>query len=331
MATLMRVPADNQFDFSRNRIEVQLRKIVKNVYQDRTGLGHCGQRQLGRRSTFIDIPSNGDHGRQCTELLDDLGFANIPGMDDEIRTLQGNQGLRAQESVGVGNQNRGTPQYTLFDATGPIPCAAGTLKVTTTPCGAAPRASSITRPAAQRRAAAADRRRSRQSYLPNSILMVSGCWTALTAEGRILDAPAKLFRRIKVEHLTRPNLLFLADRQVLHLFVNRGLKDGRACGSHLTLLLGSLGVLLSLQLRRACGIFNCFLLSLFSGFPQPCRLSCALVLDRLRLVTEIRCWGFSRNKDLRPNLGEDERPVEDLNRTAVGVFKMKSAPLGSCS
>jgi len=46
-------------------------------------------------------------------------------------------------------------------------------------------------------------------------------------------------------------------------------------------------------------------------------LSGALILDRLQPVSEIRCRGFSLNKDLRPNLGGEERPVEDLNGAAI--------------
>ena len=85
----MRVSADNHVEVSRNRIEVQLRYIVKYVYQGRTYLRHCCQRQLGRPRAFIDVPSNGDHWCHCAELLDDLRLANISGMDDEIGTLQG--------------------------------------------------------------------------------------------------------------------------------------------------------------------------------------------------------------------------------------------------
>jgi hypothetical protein len=62
---------------------------------------------LGRANTFIDVPSNGDHWRQGAELLDDLGLANVPGIDDELGTSQGDQSFRAQKSVSVGNQTDG--------------------------------------------------------------------------------------------------------------------------------------------------------------------------------------------------------------------------------
>jgi hypothetical protein len=60
----VRVSADNHFELSCNWIEVQLRKIVKDVYQGRTSLGDCRQRQLGRPIALINIPPNGDHWRQ---------------------------------------------------------------------------------------------------------------------------------------------------------------------------------------------------------------------------------------------------------------------------
>jgi hypothetical protein len=85
----MRVSADNHIELSRCGIEIQLRKIVKYVYLGQTCLRHCSQRQLGRPRALIDVPSNGDHGRQGAALIDDLGFAHIPGMDDEIGTSQG--------------------------------------------------------------------------------------------------------------------------------------------------------------------------------------------------------------------------------------------------
>ncbi len=64
MARLMRVPADNHVELRRHGIEIQLRNIVKYVYQGRTGLGHCGQRQLVRPVALIDVLSNGDDRRQ---------------------------------------------------------------------------------------------------------------------------------------------------------------------------------------------------------------------------------------------------------------------------
>ena len=57
VARLVRVPADNHFELSRNGIKVQLRKIMKDVDLGRTSLGDCRQRQLGRPSALIDVPS----------------------------------------------------------------------------------------------------------------------------------------------------------------------------------------------------------------------------------------------------------------------------------
>jgi hypothetical protein len=89
--------------------------------------------------------------------------------------------------------------------------------------------------------------------------------------------------------------LFLADREVFYLFVNRSQINGRAHHSRLASFLGD-----------ACHLLSFSLLSLFSGSSAAVPLSYALVQDSFQLLSEIRRWGFFLNKNPRPNLRGDK-------------------------
>ncbi len=92
-------------------------QIVKHVNQNPTQLDHLGFRQIAGPVAFVDVASNRGHRCNCGEFFEDLRGANIAGVNNVVRAPQRFDGLRAKQTVRVGNdanQDRGSSQLSVL-------------------------------------------------------------------------------------------------------------------------------------------------------------------------------------------------------------------------
>jgi len=78
----MAVAADYNRESSGLRLEVQLCQIVQYIDGNATQFKHLGSRQLARPRTLVDVAAHRSHGSNRGKFLEDLGRADIPGMND---------------------------------------------------------------------------------------------------------------------------------------------------------------------------------------------------------------------------------------------------------
>ena len=83
------MPANDDVESSRSRIQVKLLNVMQDIHQSRASFGHCRGWHLGCPRALVDVPPNGNHWRHITELVDYLRFANVASVDDQIATFQG--------------------------------------------------------------------------------------------------------------------------------------------------------------------------------------------------------------------------------------------------
>jgi len=97
----MTMAADHNRESRRFRLEVQLNQIVQNVNGNAAHLEHLGFRERAGPRPFVDIAEHRCDGGNCRKLFEDLGRADIPGVDDVFRSAQRFDGLKTQQTVGV--------------------------------------------------------------------------------------------------------------------------------------------------------------------------------------------------------------------------------------
>jgi hypothetical protein len=80
-----------------------LTEIVKNVDQNPTEFDHLGFWQIASPVAFVDVAANRGHRRNCGEFFENLRRANIAGVHNVGGPSQRFEGLRAKQTVRVGN------------------------------------------------------------------------------------------------------------------------------------------------------------------------------------------------------------------------------------
>lgn len=97
------MPAHDNVESSRGRIEVQLMNIVQNINSRRTRFHHRSRRQPGGPLTRINIPANRYHRSHGAQLVKYFGTSDIPRVNDEVASLERAQSLAPQQAMGIGN------------------------------------------------------------------------------------------------------------------------------------------------------------------------------------------------------------------------------------
>lgn len=101
---LMRVAADDDMKTSGDRIQVEgvqiMQDIEENLPSFRNGCFWEGAGPVGS----IHISTHGDNGRKLSQSGENFRLAHIAGMENQLRTTQGLQRLRPQQSVSIRNQ-----------------------------------------------------------------------------------------------------------------------------------------------------------------------------------------------------------------------------------
>src|ERR1700719_4248428 len=104
----MRVAADDDVESRGAWVEIEPVEVVQNV----DGYFACfddggfreGQRPGGRFFSLVDVAADRGEGRERVQRVENLGFANVARMNEQIGTLQSAQGFRAQQTMGVGDE-----------------------------------------------------------------------------------------------------------------------------------------------------------------------------------------------------------------------------------
>lgn len=68
----------------RFRPQIQLSKIVQNINGGAGEFDHFRLCQLARPWCFVDVAADGSDGRDDCELLENLGSANVSGVNDVV-------------------------------------------------------------------------------------------------------------------------------------------------------------------------------------------------------------------------------------------------------
>ena len=77
--------ADHDRESGSLGIEVQLCKIVQHINRDAAQLKHLGFGQLARPHSFVDVATHRGYRSDCRKLIEYLGGADIPSMNDVFR------------------------------------------------------------------------------------------------------------------------------------------------------------------------------------------------------------------------------------------------------
>ncbi len=70
-------------------------------------LDDFGLRQFARPGILVNVAADGVHRRDGCEFLQNLGRADISGVDDSLRALQSGERFRTKQSVRVGDDTDG--------------------------------------------------------------------------------------------------------------------------------------------------------------------------------------------------------------------------------
>jgi hypothetical protein len=99
----MTVPADYHRESGGLWFEVQRCQIMKHIDRNASQFEHLSLRQFERPCPFVDVATHGGGGGNRGKLLEDIGRADIPGMNDVLAPAQRFDCLRTQQAVRVGD------------------------------------------------------------------------------------------------------------------------------------------------------------------------------------------------------------------------------------
>ena len=85
----------------RVRIEVECRQVVQDIEMYSTHLDNLrlGQRRCPRAR--VDVAANGNGRSDRSQPFEHVEFADVPGVNDQLRPLQGVNRLRTKQSVRI--------------------------------------------------------------------------------------------------------------------------------------------------------------------------------------------------------------------------------------
>jgi hypothetical protein len=99
----MSVPGNNGRKTCSPGIEVERREIVKDIQVQVSDIDNFGEWQGAGPSSRVDVAANGDRRRDGAQMFDDAHFTDITSVNDELRSVQCFDSLRAKEAVRVGD------------------------------------------------------------------------------------------------------------------------------------------------------------------------------------------------------------------------------------
>ena len=91
------------------RVQGQLSEIVKNIYGNVANIEHFGFRQLRGPRPIVVVSAHCRNGRNRSELVKYRHVTDVARVNDEVAAAKHLHRLRAQHSVGIGDQSHAEP------------------------------------------------------------------------------------------------------------------------------------------------------------------------------------------------------------------------------
>ena len=101
LARLVRMPAHDHLKSGRNRIEIEGMNVMQDVNRCAVNFNCLGFRQGSGPRLGIHISSHRKYRRDVFQRCKNFGITDIACVNDQLRTFQRAERLRAQQSVGV--------------------------------------------------------------------------------------------------------------------------------------------------------------------------------------------------------------------------------------
>ena len=99
----MGVPGNDRRESRRLRVEVERREIVKDIQLQSADGDDFRYRQSSGPLPRVDVAANGNRRRDGAQMFEDSRITDITSVNDELRSLQCFDSLRAKEPVRVGD------------------------------------------------------------------------------------------------------------------------------------------------------------------------------------------------------------------------------------
>jgi len=95
----MRVSRDDHAVSARGGIDGEVAEVVQDEHAvDLGGLGQHGGPRLG-----VDVAAHGGDGRDGAKRVENLGAADVAGMDDEVGPFERGERARTKQAVSIGD------------------------------------------------------------------------------------------------------------------------------------------------------------------------------------------------------------------------------------
>ena len=95
----MRVPRHHSGEASDRRVNVKLGNLVQYVEQEFPNLDHLCDWKIRCPRPPIVIASDHESRSDLMQLLDHLGIADVPGVDEKLGPLESPDSLRSNQTV----------------------------------------------------------------------------------------------------------------------------------------------------------------------------------------------------------------------------------------
>jgi hypothetical protein len=113
----MTVPGYHDFETSRLGLQIELGKVVQNIDRNARKFDHFSLRQSARPRSFVDVPADGCHGRNCREFVEDFGCAYVSSVNDVLGSTKclDRFGTKQAMRVGYDADDDGSSQFSVSD------------------------------------------------------------------------------------------------------------------------------------------------------------------------------------------------------------------------
>jgi len=97
----VRMSADHHLMPSRRRVEGQILNIVENVEGSPSRLGYRSSRQVRHPRILVHIAFHSHYRGDRAKRIENFELADVPRVDDEVRSLKSTHGFVSQKPVSV--------------------------------------------------------------------------------------------------------------------------------------------------------------------------------------------------------------------------------------
>lgn len=99
----MTVAVDHHVESSGFGLQIKLREIVEHIDGNSGDLENFGCGEIARPHVLVDVAADRGDGGDGGKFVENFGIADIAGMNDVFRALQGSERFGAKQAVRVGD------------------------------------------------------------------------------------------------------------------------------------------------------------------------------------------------------------------------------------